>query len=379
MKRTIPVALLLTMLIGGSILPAGCHQGFSHQPSTINQMKLLVTPQDPTVTQALQEALATPDTSVSDAPSTIVSNINKMRLWVFSNIKQASDDALHGVNDYWQTPTETLSLKAGDCEDFAILMVSIMRAYGAPQDQVYVAIGTDANKSWHAVVLERYSYGAWVEFDPENLDDPVLLTDFLTQYFDISYCFNDQGGFNGTPVYPASYVTPTSIIIPVLPNFEPIFISDISSHNKSLDDVKQRLGELWLPRDIPQGYYFAHGAASHYDGGPLNSGWGLVFTYLSEPNNQLMVLETELQSGFFQPSGDEQIIINNQPAYLSLVPYDTSTSNSSMLRLDFVQGGLHISLGGIPGSSFTAEELIKIAESFIAYYRNTGLQIWAQT
>ena len=188
----------------------------SHQPSTINQMKMLVTPQDQTVTQALQEALATPDTSVSEAPSSTIADINKMRLWVFSNIKQDSDQALHGVSDYWQTPTETLSLKAGDCEDFAILMVSMMRAYGAPKDQVYVAVG-NVNGDWHAFVVERYSYGAWVEFDPENVDDAVLLGGNMPLPYDISYCFNDQGGFNGKPVYPTHYNIPPVSIVPVIP------------------------------------------------------------------------------------------------------------------------------------------------------------------
>jgi predicted transglutaminase-like cysteine proteinase len=256
MKRTIVLSILVTILIAGEMLPASCHNGFSHQPSTITQMKLLVTPVDPVVAQALQEALATSDTSISYTSSSTIADINKMRLWVFSNIKQTSDEALHGVSDYWQTPTETLTLKAGDCEDFAILMVSMLRAYGVPKDQVYVAVGDEVNKNWHAVVLERYSYGAWVEFDPQTMDDALPLGNNIALPYDISYCFNDQNGFNGKPVYPTGTTIPIANIVPVIPSPGPTLISDINSHNQRLDDAKHRLGELWLPTYLPQNYVF---------------------------------------------------------------------------------------------------------------------------
>ena len=235
MKITVLLSVLLTIILICGILPSACSRGFSHQPSTINQMKLLVTPQDQTITQALQEALATPDESISYTSSSSIADINKMRLWVYSNIKQTSDEALHGVSDYWQTPAETFNLKAGDCEDFAILMVSMMRAYGVPKDQVYVAVGDDVNKNWHAFVVERYSYGAWVEFDSQILDDAVQLGGNMTLLYDISYCFNDQGGFNGKPGYPAGYTIPTVSIVPVMPSLGWKSISDINSHNLRLD------------------------------------------------------------------------------------------------------------------------------------------------
>jgi predicted transglutaminase-like cysteine proteinase len=212
MKRTVLLSVFLTIIVICGMMPSACNRGLSYQPSTINQMKLLVTPQDQTVIQALQEALSAADKSRTDNPPSTVIDINKIRLWVYSNIKQASDYDLHGVNDYWQTPTETLALKAGDCEDFSILVVSMLRAYGIPKDQVYVAVGTDGDKDWHAFVLERYSYGAWVEFDPQNMNDAVLLNGNMPLPWDISYCFNDQSGFNGKPVHPKGYNVPCTHI-----------------------------------------------------------------------------------------------------------------------------------------------------------------------
>lgn len=44
------------------------------------------------------------------------------------------------VGDYWTTPDELLEEQAGDCDDKAILLCSILRNY-LPPDQVYCAFG----------------------------------------------------------------------------------------------------------------------------------------------------------------------------------------------------------------------------------------------
>jgi predicted transglutaminase-like cysteine proteinase len=370
MKRTVSLSVLLTIILMCGMLPSACSRGVSHQPSTINQMKMLVTPQDQTVTQALQQALGTAVTISTDAPSSIIYDINKMRLWVYSNIKQASDETLHGVNDYWQTPAETLALKAGDCEDFAILMVSLMRAYGVPPDQVYVAVGDDVNKNWHAVVFERYSYGAWVEFDPETEDAAVLFGGEMDLPYNISYCFNDQGGFNGTPVYPQGYIIPTASIVPVIPSLDPVFISDITSHNKGLDEAKQRLGELWLPTYLPQDYIFDGGDVYNFSGY-----CSLTLSFQAGSDRHLGISETNeigtFDKGLFQPGTYEQTIINNQPAYFGVYTFSTGTGASktviSGLIFGFIQGNLQVRVTVSPPDSLTHEELIKVAESFTAY------------
>jgi predicted transglutaminase-like cysteine proteinase len=348
------------------MLPAACHQDFSHQPYTINQMKLLVTPQEQTVTQALQEALGTTIQTSTDDPSPAVDDINQIRLWVYSHIKQASDEDLHGVTDYWQTPTETLNLKAGDCEDFAILMVSLMRAYGVPQNQVYVAVGIGVNKDWHAFVLEKYCYGSWTEFDPEYLDNAMLLVSNMPQPYDISYCFNDNSGFNGAPVYPPGYTAPPVSIVPVVP--PPAIISPgYSDLTFNLDEAKQHLGELWLPAYVPQGYILAYRFAYS-----MSDKWHLTLMYHSGNGSQLYISEIIATPGLREVGGNfEQITLNNQPAYLGLVAFASGTGSSmsvqSMLLLDFIQGGLEINIGGAAADSSMREELIKIAESLEEY------------
>ena len=44
------------------------------------------------------------------------------------------------VGDYWGTPAETVAARAGDCDDLAILLCSILRNY-IPPEKVYCAFG----------------------------------------------------------------------------------------------------------------------------------------------------------------------------------------------------------------------------------------------
>lgn len=50
--------------------------------------------------------------------------------WMQNNIAYKSDWVLHEAIEYWQTPQETLSLKAGDCEDAAFLIQALLDEIG---------------------------------------------------------------------------------------------------------------------------------------------------------------------------------------------------------------------------------------------------------
>ena len=70
------------------------------------------------------------------------------------------------VGDYWTTPTELLAAQAGDCDDKAILLCSILRNY-LPPDQVYCAFGL-----W---ILDGETTGhMWVVTEGENGDDRII-------------------------------------------------------------------------------------------------------------------------------------------------------------------------------------------------------------
>jgi len=70
------------------------------------------------------------------------------------------------VGDYWTTPGELLDAQAGDCDDKAILLCSILRNY-LPPDQVYCAFGL-----W---MLDGETTGhMWVVTEGENGDDRII-------------------------------------------------------------------------------------------------------------------------------------------------------------------------------------------------------------
>lgn len=70
------------------------------------------------------------------------------------------------VGDYWTTPDELLAAQAGDCDDKAILLCSILRNY-IPPDRVYCAFGL-----WS--LNGDISGHMWVVTEGEDGEDRVI-------------------------------------------------------------------------------------------------------------------------------------------------------------------------------------------------------------
>jgi len=127
----------------------------SELPMTESESKSYVTPECPSVKEALQDILGEPPYEASQ------SGFDDIRDWVAINIDYMSDEERWG-EDHWQTPEETLSYRTGDCEDFSILLCSLLRAYGIGAEQVYVALGVDGEEDGHAFLIEDwYHAGEW--------------------------------------------------------------------------------------------------------------------------------------------------------------------------------------------------------------------------
>jgi transglutaminase-like putative cysteine protease len=60
--------------------------------------------------------------------------------WVAQNIFYRPDYSL-GSPEAWLYPSQTIQLRKGDCEDFAILLCSLIRAKGIPHEEVKVVAG----------------------------------------------------------------------------------------------------------------------------------------------------------------------------------------------------------------------------------------------
>ena len=78
--------------------------------------------------------------------------------WVWGNTDYVSDQESWGVPEYWQNARTTLDKKKGDCEDGAILLLSLARNAGVPENRIFLTCGyVDYNKgtSGHAYVTYR--------------------------------------------------------------------------------------------------------------------------------------------------------------------------------------------------------------------------------
>jgi predicted transglutaminase-like cysteine proteinase len=65
----------------------------------------------------------------------------KCLAWVKQNVVYTSDKVVWKMDEYWQTPEETLKLKTGDCEDGAILLYVLMKKNGFTDDQIFITCG----------------------------------------------------------------------------------------------------------------------------------------------------------------------------------------------------------------------------------------------
>jgi transglutaminase-like putative cysteine protease len=154
---------------------------FSDNP---DQVKLFITPREPTIIALKNELL-------KDAPLKVKDWI-ALRNWVGDNIQYKHDNEVYGVPEYWQFGKETISLKTGDCEDFAILLCSLLRSAGYSPNDVYVVIGQNAN-GYHAWVKINLETLGWYNLEPQENGFATIVGDFLTlSDYHALYEFNDQ-------------------------------------------------------------------------------------------------------------------------------------------------------------------------------------------
>jgi len=132
-------------------------------PTMGSEVKSYITPECPLVEKTLQDILGIPPYELSQV------GFDDIRDWVAINIDYMSDEERWDVEDYWQTPEETLTYNTGDCEDFSTLLCSLLRAYGIDAERVYVALGTNGEEYGHAFLIEDwYQDGEWGRIESQS-------------------------------------------------------------------------------------------------------------------------------------------------------------------------------------------------------------------
>jgi len=158
-----------------------------------SESKSYITPEAPSVVECLQNIIG----ESSHEPTE--EGFDAIRDWVAHNIEYEPDEDRSGQKDYWETPEEILNnSRIGDCEEFSILLCTLLRAYSINAEQVYVVIGVDGNEGAHAFLMENwYQDGEWRAIEaqaPANTHHVFsmfpLLDSGLDRY-EIIVAFND--------------------------------------------------------------------------------------------------------------------------------------------------------------------------------------------
>ncbi len=143
-----------------------------------------ITPNDPSVVALRDEIL-------KDSIAVLTPDWMKFRDWVGNRIEYRFDSEIHGEKEYWQFANETILLETGDCEDFSILLCSLLRSNGWGTDSVYVVVGeqNDQYHAWVKLIWNDLQYN----IEPQGSGFDVLVGDmtYLSGYQAICY-FNDQ-------------------------------------------------------------------------------------------------------------------------------------------------------------------------------------------
>jgi len=107
-----------------------------------------------------------PDCPTIQQLASQLDSIEDAYYWVAQNIFYVPDSSL-GSSEVWLYPSQTIQRKKGDCEDFAILLCSLIRAKGTPAEEVRVVAGlvpSDGELVGHAWV-ELWYQGTWLPLE----------------------------------------------------------------------------------------------------------------------------------------------------------------------------------------------------------------------
>ena len=143
-----------------------------------------ITPNDPSVIDLRNKIL-------QDSIAIFTPDWMKFRDWVGNKIEYRSDPEIHGEIEYWQFSNETMQLETGDCEDFSILLCSLLRSNGWETSNVYVVVGERNNlhHAWVRLVWNDIQYN----IETQGSGFALLIGDMTNlSGFEAIFYFNDQ-------------------------------------------------------------------------------------------------------------------------------------------------------------------------------------------
>ncbi len=112
----------------------------------------------------------------------------------FNSIPSRKDAYTYNTEEYWATPEEFLSKRAGDCEDYALSKYFALQYFSWSSEDLWVIFLRDnINKGMHVVLAARYGDKVFIL---DNLSRPVYLLIPEKQYakqVNVVAAFNHKG------------------------------------------------------------------------------------------------------------------------------------------------------------------------------------------
>lgn len=150
----------------------------------------------------------------------VAGKVGLINAWVNAHLRFADDAHEYGVTDYWASAVQSLHRERGDCEDYAIAKMQLLKAAGIADEDLYLIIANDlVRRADHAVLGVRLAEQMFIL---DNETDQVLPSAQIRDYRPI-ITFNASGkwihGYRAAPLAPpvrlAAFIRPSAPVVPL--------------------------------------------------------------------------------------------------------------------------------------------------------------------
>ena len=120
--------------------------------------------------------------------------VERVNHFINRAVRFVSDQQAWGVDDYWATPTQTLSRGQGDCEDFAIAKYFSLVRMGVPSEMLRLTFAKALTQNQAHMVLAYYPSPSAQPLILDNLDPRIRPASERSDLLPV-YSFNNHGVF----------------------------------------------------------------------------------------------------------------------------------------------------------------------------------------
>ncbi|WP_319497886.1 transglutaminase-like cysteine peptidase [uncultured Cohaesibacter sp.] len=111
---------------------------------------------------------------------TFANKLRAVNRAVNTSIAYVSDRQLYSRFDYWASAEQTASIGKGDCEDYAILKMAILKELGVPTKSMSLVVLKDESRDlYHAVLAVSTTKGTYIL---DNIRNTILSDKALAHY-----------------------------------------------------------------------------------------------------------------------------------------------------------------------------------------------------